>query len=183
MALGDPAPGEDKQLLFSFEVVGTPKLLTKPEDIKVRRLCLFVRQKRVVAMMVTMVVTMGRAQMTLTMDHLYTKTTGKSSPPEEVKLFCADIVKASYGLENRVYDVTTTLRIMLSEQGSHKTRTHDRTRTRTTAHDTNGVIGVRREGSAGIRVHAQAQRVHEQGLRRPRTGTPHPCRPVSTTPL
>ncbi len=75
---------------------------------------------------------MGRAQMTLTMDHLYTKTTGKSSPPEEVKLFCADIVKASYGLENRVYDVTTTLRIMLSEQGSHtkhiKHRTHNRTR-------------------------------------------------------
>ncbi len=75
---------------------------------------------------------MGRAQMTLTMDHLYTKTTGKSSPPEEVKLFCADIVKASYGLENRVYDVTTTLRIMLSEQGSHTK--HIKHRTHTTAH-------------------------------------------------
>jgi hypothetical protein len=66
-------------------------------------------------------------QMTLTMDHLYTKTTGKSSPPEEAKLFCAQIIKASYGLENRTYDVTSTLRILLSEQGAHTT--HD-TRTR-----------------------------------------------------
>lgn len=52
------------------------------------------------------------------MDHLYTKTTGKSPAPSETKLFCVNIYKATYGLGNSVYDVSSTLRIMVSEQGA-----------------------------------------------------------------
>jgi len=86
---GDPCPGVRKQLVIYYEVLGTPKKITKKEDYK----------------------------MTFMMDHIYPQGTGKSPAPEEVKLFCVDIIKATYGLDKETCDVTSVLRGMVSEHG------------------------------------------------------------------
>lgn len=102
--------------------------------------------------------------MTLMMDHLFTKHTGKSSAPEETKLFVPDIIKATYGRGDEVYDVTSTLRIMLAEQGTDPhiplLLLHPLELTRDHTH----LFVGRGQGDACVWLYDQAEWLHEQGL-------------------
>jgi hypothetical protein len=51
------------------------------------------------------------------MEHMYRKVIG-GPPPDEARLVSVEILKATYGRGNDVFDVTATLRSMLAEQGT-----------------------------------------------------------------
>lgn len=57
-------------------------------------------------------------QVKLEMSHMYRKVVAPI-PPEEVKKVAVEIIKATYGQGDTVFDVTSVLQSMHAAQGSH----------------------------------------------------------------